>query len=137
MSDLAMVIQSVEKEVYGEAKADPTKEAIKELKHELFEQTNLMEDVLDKLDKADLILGHWENEYSFYENPDPRAAIEWGSKVPSQNQDPEKVKRHGEQSYKWFLEYNTIFQLIRIVSDYVYESRQLLQKAIKGEEAKA
>lgn len=131
MSNLAMVIQSVEKEVYGETKADPTKEAIKELKHELFEQTNLMEDVLDKLDKADLILGHWKNEYSFYENPDPRAAIEYERSVPV-DKDPHKA-----QSYKWFLEYNTIFQLIRIVSDYVYESRQLLQKAIKGEEAKA
>lgn len=131
MSDLAMVIQSVEKEVYGEAKADPTKEAIKELKHELFEQTNLMEDVLDKLDKADLILGHWVDEYSFYENPNPRAAIEYARSVPV-DKDPHKA-----QSYKWFSEYNTIFQLIRIVSDYVYESRQLLQKAIEGEETKA
>lgn len=135
MSNLAMVIQNIEKEVYGDAKADQVKDAVKELSHELFEQETAIENVIEKLEKASLVLSRWEQEYSFSEAPDPRAAIRWGSQVPSQNQDDEKEKEHGKQSFKWFCEYNYIFQFISIVSDYVYESKKLLEKAVysKGE----
>lgn len=126
MSNLTMAIQSVEKKVYGEVKEDPTKEAVKELRHELFERETAIENVIAKLEKASLVLSHWEQEYSFSEAPDPRAAIAYGSRVPDKNNPDIK----GQQSYKWFLEYDYIFQFISIVSDYVYESKKLLEEAV-------
>lgn len=118
-------------EVYGEVKADPTKEAVKELRHELFERETAIKNVIAKLEKASLVLSHWKQEYSFSEAPDPRAAIAYGSRVPDKNNpDKNNPDIKGQQSYKWFLEYDYIFQFISIVSDYVYESKKLLEEAV-------
>lgn len=108
-------------------------EAQETLRHELFETRTAIEDALVKLEKADTLLSYWTQEYGFAEKPDPRAAIRWGSQVPSQNQDPEKVKRHGEQSYKWFLEYNMIFQFVDMAFDYIISTKEILNKAIEME----
>ena len=108
-------------------------EAQETLRHELFETRTAIEDALVKLEKADTLLSYWTQEYGFAEKPDPRAAIRWGSQVPSQNQDPEEVKRHGKQSYKWFLEYNMIFQFVDMAFDYIISTKEILNKAIEME----
>ena len=83
------------------------------------------------MDKAAIILDHWTQEYSFYEKPDPWAATRWSSQVSSRNIDPEKEQVHGQQSFKWFHEYNFIFHFIEIVADYVYKVQQELERGLK------
>ena len=80
-----------------------------------------------KLDKASLILGHWINEYVFSESPNPNKAANYSASIrPEEN-------IGAEQSCKWFYEYGQIIGLVDIVSDYVFESRKLLEKAVYGE----
>lgn len=104
--------------------------ALENLKHELFETRSSIEYADVALEKAEILLSYWTQEYSFSENPDPRAAIRWGGQVPSQNQDPEAVKRHGEQSFKWFYEYNRIFNFVDMAFDYLLEAKKILREAI-------
>jgi len=98
-----------------------------ELKNELFERTSEVENVLIKLDKASLILDHWMHEYVFSEKPDIGEAVKyWGTRSEERN-------INGEQSCKWFYEYNLIIGFVDIVSDYVFESKKILEKAAYGE----
>lgn len=98
-----------------------------ELQHELFEQTSKVENALIKLDKAQLILGHWTDEYAFNEKPDPAEAVKhWTSESREKN-----INR--DQSCKWFHEYSQIIGLIDIAFDYVFESKKLLEKVAYGE----
>ena len=103
----------------------------KALKHELFETRTAIEDALIKLEKADTLLSYWTQEYGFADKPDPRAAIRWGSQVPSQNQDDEKEKEHGKQSYKWFYEYDMIFNFVDMAFDYIIATQEILKRAIE------
>ena len=98
-----------------------------ELRHELFEQTSVVEDTILNLKKANMILDGWMQEYGFINRPDPRKAMECGS-FKSGERDMKAV-----ESRKWFYEYNRIYTFIDIVSDYVFESRKLLEKAVYGE----
>lgn len=99
-----------------------------ELQHELFKQTSEVEDVLVKLDKASMLLGHWEAEYVFANRPDLREAVKgWTSRAPEE----ESIK--AEQSLKWFYEYSQIIGLVDIAFDYVIESKKLLEKVVYGE----
>jgi hypothetical protein len=93
-----------------------------ELRHELFDKTTVIEEVLSKLKKATTILSQWEEEYSFSENPDPRAAIEYSGNLTN-----DKHKR-GQQSHTWIFEYDRIWTLVSIASDYVSESKRILEK---------
>lgn len=111
--------------------ANVTEEA---LKHELFETRTAIEYALIKLERADTLLNHWTQEYGFVDNPDPRAAIRWGSQVPSQNQDDEREKTHGKQSYKWFFEYDFIFNFVEMAFDYIIATQEILSRAIKTED---
>lgn len=98
-----------------------------ELQNELFNQTSEVEHVLLNLDKASLLLSHWMHEYTFREMPNPIvAAMAMTTIQPERN-------INTEQSQKWFYEYSQIIGFIDIVSDYVFESRKLLEKAIYGE----
>jgi len=81
-----------------------------------------LDDALDKIEKADFIINRWLEEYYFKESPDPESAIEYGHTLSRENE-------HGEQSFKWFQEYNIIIKLIEIVDDYIGVSRVLLEKA--------
>lgn len=98
-----------------------------ELKYELFDQISEIENALIKLDKAQLILGHWTDEYSFAKKPDPVEAVK---RVTSNSREK---SIHGEQSCRWFYEYSQIIGLIDIAFDYVFESKKILEKAAYGE----
>ena len=96
---------------------------IKELKSKLFKQENVLGEALIKLEKASTVLNHWEQNYSFSKRPSPEAAIAWRGTVRSED-------IWGQQSFTWYQEYNLIFQLISIASDYVYESKKLLEQIV-------
>lgn len=98
---------------------------VKTLKHELFEVENNIEYAKVKLDKAETILSHWVQDYSFAEKPDPRAAIAyWSGSDKSQE---------AEQAAKWFWEYNQIFTIVDIAFDYLLEAKKILNEAINRE----
>jgi len=98
-----------------------------ELNDELFKQTSAVENALMALEKANMILGHWEHEYVFADRPNPvEAARIWTSKSNEEN-------KGANQSCKWFFEYNLIIGFVDIVHDYVSESKKLLEKAVYGE----
>lgn len=90
--------------------------------NDLLNKTNAIDDALLKLEKAMLILGKWDEDYSFNNNPTPQAALEFAKGIRSGDD------LEGKQSFKWFREYNTITTLINIASDYVYESKRTLEK---------
>lgn len=93
-----------------------------EVMRRVHSKTNAIENAIGKLDKADIILQHWTQEYSYSEKPDPKAAIDWF---------------HGDKSLKarqsaaWFHDYNYIFDFIDIVFDYVLESKKILEEGLK------
>lgn len=84
-----------------------------ELHSELHRQSQEVEHAILSLGKANMLLGRWMNEYGASKNP--------GGNEKS------------EQSYKWLFEYSQIVGLIDIVSDYVFESKKILEKAVYGE----
>mgnify|MGYP000889802388 CR=1 FL=1 len=99
------------------------------LGHGLFETRTAIKNALVKLDKADTILSHWVQEYGFSEKPDPRAATTWSAKVPDRN----NPDRAGEQAFKWYWEYNTIFNFVDMAFDYIMETQKILNEAMESE----
>jgi hypothetical protein len=100
-----------------------------ELQHELFLQTSEIERVLLKLDKANMLLGLWANEYMSCDIPSPAEALKSWTAIH-----PERTTKT-EQSFKWFYDYSRITGIIDIVSDYVYESREMLEKVVYEKES--
>lgn len=98
---------------------------IEELRKSKVELQDVIGQVLLKIEKADLIIWDWIEEYGFSEKPDSWAAVKYSSKLPDEKD------IHGSNSLKWFYEYNRIFKLIDIASDYVLESRKALDEALK------
>ncbi|MGE5397517.1 MAG: hypothetical protein ACM3MK_08295 [Chitinophagales bacterium] len=98
-------------------------EELKVLRDELFEQTTVIEQALLNLEKADILLNHWMQEYLYYEKPDPHAALAWSSGL--------EKGPHQTQSAQWYYEYESITQFISIVSDYVHNTKKELVKALK------
>lgn len=80
--------------------------------------------VLTDLEKACHILNYWQNEYLFYENPDPRAAVAWGSGTGNNT-------AHEKQSAQWYFEYKWITNFIEVASDYVFEAKKRLEEALE------
>lgn len=105
------------------------KKELEETKKKYRDLSNLIVSCSVEIDKTLIILEHWIQEYGFYEKPDPWAAIRWSSQVPKENKDEDK--EHGKQSFKWFHEYNYIFNFIDIVFDYVYKVGQELEGGLK------
>lgn len=100
-----------------------------ELQYELFNQTTEVENAINKLDKASMILGHWVNRYVFAERPDPGEAVKcWTSKKLGERD------MNAEQSYQWFHEYSQIVGLVDIVFDYVHQCKKVLEKVVDGVE---
>ncbi|MEL7657077.1 MAG: hypothetical protein AAGU75_14365, partial [Bacillota bacterium] len=63
------------------------------------DQVVAIENALIKLEKAELLLAHWTQEYGFNKKPDPQAAIDWGqSKGGAQTKEQ-------SNSAKWYWEY--------------------------------
>ena len=94
-----------------------------ELQYKLFKQTTEVENALIKLDKASMLLIHWEHEYVFIDRPNPREAVAAGASVGGDGE----MSIKAEQSCKWFYEYPQIVGFIDIVHDYVCESKKLLE----------
>jgi len=115
----------IENEVSGTFAADTTQKIIEGLKDELYKKTMALEDILIKLEKANTVLGHLENNYIFSENPTPHAAIKWADT----NLNDEDA--NGKQSHKWYWDYDFIVQLISIACDYVYASKKLSKEAVE------
>lgn len=102
---------------------------IKESLSRLWDKNNAIEDALNKLDKADIVLQHWTQEYSYSERPNPRAAIDWWNGIDE--------SRAANQSAAWFREYNYIFEFIQIAFDYIIESKKILEEGLKSEKKQA
>ncbi len=111
-----------------EMELEAVKKELEEAKNKYRDLSNLIVSCSVEIDKTLIILEHWIQEYGFNEKPDPRAALRWSSQVPKENEDEDK---HGEQSFKWFHEYNYIFNFIDIVFDYVYKVGQELEGGLK------
>ncbi|WP_035213427.1 hypothetical protein [Desulfitobacterium hafniense] len=88
------------------------------------DQITAMEETLTKLEKAELLLTHWTQEYGFSKKPDPKAAVDWG-----QSKGGAQTKEQSD-SVKWYWEYNLIFNLVDIAFDYVRGSQKMLEDAI-------
>lgn len=108
---------------------EAVKKELEETKKKYGDLSDLIFNSSIDMDRAAIILNHWTQEYGFYEKPDPRAAIRWGGQIPKENTDEDK--EHGKQSFKWFHEYNYIFNFIKIVADYVYKVQRDLEKGLK------
>lgn len=93
-----------------------------DIKRGLCDQMNTIEDVLCKLKKADFILSGLEGNYSYDQSPDPKAALKHIM--------GEVKSEHGQQSMEWYLEYERICTFIGIVSDYVFDSKTILENIL-------
>lgn len=99
--------------------------ALEALRHELFETRNSIEYAEVKLDKAEMLLNRWVQDYSFAKKPDPRAAVAcWSGSDKSQE---------AEQAAKWFWDYNQIFTIVDIAFDYLLEAKKILNEAVERE----
>lgn len=99
------------------------KKTYDELERDLRNKNDLIEDLERNINKISFILSEWIEDYSFYEKPDPRKALQWTL---------ENIEdRHCQQSAKWFWEYNRIHELIEIGIDYTRISKGLITD-IKG-----
>lgn len=107
----------------GINQADKSQDEIQKLRRALLDKTEIIGRAALELNKAITVFDHWMNEYLYCEKPDPRAAISWGSGRAS--------GQHYEQSAQWYFEYESITQFISIASDYVYNSKELLDGALK------
>lgn len=96
-----------------------------EVKKKLYLRNMAIENAINKLDRADIVLQHWTQEYSYAEKPDPKAAINWLTENDR--------SREAKQSAEWFWDYNYIFEFIEIVFDYVTESKEILEKGLSNE----
>lgn len=94
------------------------------LKNRVVELESIVENVTQELEKACFILNYWQSEYLFYEKPDPRAAVTWGSSTGSQTD-------HEKQSARWFFEYNWITNFINVASDYTHAAKGKLEEIVK------
>ncbi len=125
--DLVQVIDRVadNMEVYsGTPEVHETdKKDIQELRRELSGKTAAIESAVLELDKAITVLNHWMDAYLYFEKPDPKAAMDWGSRA---GRGP-----HYDQSAQWYMEYNKITKFINIASDYVYNSKEILAGILK------
>jgi len=110
-------------ETEGLSKNVPLDKEIQGLRHELSDKAQAIESALQNLKKAGMVLNHWFNEYVFAENPDPRLAIAYSTRIL--NGDPLQA-----QSFKWFYEYKNITQFIDIVNDYLYKTERVLNQIL-------
>ncbi len=94
------------------------------LKDKLNRQELIIERTFFELEKACLLLNYWQSEYLFYEKPDPRAAMTWGSRTGSQTD-------HEKQSARWFFEYNWITNFINVASDYTHAAKGKLEEIVR------
>lgn len=98
---------------------------VKALRHELFKVESSIDYAKVKLDKAEMLLNRWVQDYSFAKMPDPRAAVaRWSGADKSQE---------AEQAAKWFYEYNEIYTIVDIAFDYLLEAKKILNEAINRE----
>ncbi len=93
---------------------------VNELKSKLITQADLIAGAIISLDKAGILLWHWQNEYLFDRNPEPQSA----TYHPGEAFTPLM-----EISLKWYMEYDKIVQFINIASDYVCDTKKQLQTA--------
>lgn len=96
---------------------------INEVEKKLYAKDTVIEEALTKLSRADIVLQHWTQEYSYSKKPDPMAAINWW------NGTDQSVE--AKQAANWFWDYNYIFEFIEIVFDYIMESKKILEGGLK------
>lgn len=95
---------------------------IKDLSEVLFDQTNAIAEVLTKLEKVNLLLDDLMGNYGFAEKPELNYYFD-------NNISFDDTRK--KQVCKWLIERKKILGFIEIVSDYVCESKKLLEEAIK------
>jgi len=99
------------------------KSEIQRLKEKLTGKQEIIDNLKHNINKVDFILDDLTQDYSFPEKPDPRAAIEYMRK-----RSLDSTNKHGEQSAKWYHEYNRIFNLLNISQDYITTIREEIKK---------
>lgn len=94
-------------------------------KREMEDLRSVVENATSGLAKARMLLGNWIEEYGFNKKPDPVAAIA--------NIQGTERSEEGFQSCKWYFDYDTIFKTVDISYDYVLQTLEDLEKAIRKE----
>ena len=113
-------------EILNEQKEDHTAE--RNYRHELFNSLSTIEDANLKIEYARFLIGDWLEDYSFRENPDPNLALKWLHTI-SEKPYCERPAEEGQQSAKWFMEYDRIFKIVNIAFDYIVDAHNILIKA--------
>lgn len=94
-------------------------------------ETSLRLDVIDpaviKLEKAEFLLSSWIQKYGYSEKPDPQAALNW--RKDGSKDGLEGVSR--KQSFDWYWEYETIYNMVDIAFDYIEAAKKVLQDGLK------
>lgn len=129
MENLRIINQVVKNEVNDITELETVKIENRKLKDELSNRNQLIEVLRRNIKKIDFVIAEWFSDYSFNAKPDPKAAIEYARNLLEQN----GKDMHGEQSFKWFWEYNRIHQLMEIANDYIFKS---MEEIIEKQEAR-
>lgn len=95
------------------------------LQRELINRSDALEETLIRLNKANIILNNWLQEYAFPANPDLGAALSYWNSKPGERSQAEN------SSVKWLCGYNQIYGFIDIAHDYIYESKKALEAALE------
>lgn len=78
--------------------------------------------IQEMANRASFVLNEFIVDYGFTENPNPAKALELGADASIE----------AKQSFQWFLDYNRIYTLIEIASDYVEKIEKLAEDKKKG-----
>lgn len=114
-----------------ERELELVKKELEETKQKFYKARDIIFDCSCDIDKTFSLLNYWTREYGFSNKPDARAALRWSSQVPNENTDTDKDKVLGQQSFKWFYEYDNIFNFVDIATDYVFKTKEALEKGLK------
>ncbi len=88
---------------------------------ELIDMKDTLNRVMRKAKKANLVLDTWMEEYGFTDNTKPKTGF------IKESIDSSEVTEH-YNTLKWVYEYNRVFNLIDIVSDYINEIENEINK---------
>ena len=76
---------------------------------------NTIESVIEKLEKANLLLANWTQEYGYSETPNPALIF-------NKNESIQK-----EQAFAWNCEYKNIVGTVAIIGDYIAQAKSDLE----------
>lgn len=107
--------------------AKDSEKELEKVKHELFEQSSTIEYALNDLEKVSTLLDFLIDEYSFCESKKPDPELLLNNRKLSSND----LLHH--PTTKWCWDYDRIYYFMQIARDYISNSQEKMEKAIKYE----